>query len=135
VVDRPRPVARVVAPQDAADVVRSAVTRVEVRMAHAPARVLPARVEREVPAGEEYLPSKALSAEGGGQMATDQRDTRGSRTLERTFQFDIVVDPSAGPVPLYFGERVHARFEHPAEPIGQQWLRDVRRAFLSHFHV
>jgi putative peptide zinc metalloprotease protein len=135
VVDRPRPVARVVAPQDAADVVRSAVTRVEVRMAHAPARVLPAHVEREVPAGDEYLPSKALATDGGGQLATDQRDTHGARTLERTFQFDIAVDPSAGPVPLYFGERVHVRFEHPAEPIGQQWLRNVRRAFLSHFHV
>ena len=135
VLDRPRPIARVVAPQDAADVVRSAVTHVEVRMAHAPGRILPAKVEREVPAGEEYLPSKALATEGGGQLATDVRDTRGARTLERTFQFDIAVDESGGAVPLYFGERVHVRFEHPDEPLGLQWLRNVRRAFLSHFHV
>jgi putative peptide zinc metalloprotease protein len=135
VIDKPRPIARVVAPQADADVVRSAVSRVEVRMAHAPTQVLPARVEREVPAGEEYLPSKALSTEGGGQIVTDQRDTRGARTLERTFQFDVAIDAAGSALPLYFGERIHVRFEHPEEPIGQQWLRTVRRLFLSHFHV
>lgn len=135
VVDQPHPIARVVAPQDAADVVRSAVTRVEMRMAHAPDRIHPARVEREVPAGEEYLPSRVLSTEGGGQMVTDTRDTRGARTLERTFQFDVAVDAASGTVPLFFGERVHVRFEHPDEPLGQQWMRHVRRLFLSHFHV
>jgi putative peptide zinc metalloprotease protein len=135
VVDRPQPVARVVATQDVADVVRSAVTRVQVRMAHAPDQVLPGRVEREVPAGDEYLPSKALATEGGGQIATDVRDGRGARTLERTFQFDVAVDGAAGSVPLFFGERVHVRFEHPDEPLGLQWVRNVRRAFLSHFHV
>lgn len=135
VIDQPRPIARVVAPQEAADVVRSAVTRVEVRMAHAPDRVLPARVEREVPAGEEYLPSRALATDGGGNMAIDARDARGARTLERTFQFDVAVDAAAGTVPLYFGERVHVRFEHPEEPIGLQWLRTARRLFLSQFHV
>jgi hypothetical protein len=36
---------------------------------------------------------------------------------------------------MFFGQRVHARFEHPPEPIGQQWLRSVRRLFLSQFHV
>lgn len=135
VIDQPRPIARVVAPQDAADVVRSAVTKVEIRMAHAPQRVLPARVEREVPQGDEYLPSRALGTEGGGQLATDARDGRGARTLERTFQFDVAVDAAAGAVPLYFGERVHVRFEHPDEPLGHQWLRNLRRLFLSHFHV
>lgn len=133
VIDQPRPIARVVAPQDAVDVVRSAATRVEVRMAHAPQRILPGRVEREVPQGDEFLPSRALATEGGGQLATDTRDTRGARTLERTFQFDVAVEAAA--VPLFFGERVHVRFEHPDEPLGQQWLRNLRRLFLSHFHV
>lgn len=135
VVDHALPVARVVAPQDDADVVRSAATRVEVRMAHAPGRILPARVAREVPAGEEYLPSRVLATEGGGQIVTDARDTRGARTLERTFQFDVAVDAAIGTVPLFFGERVHVRFEHPDEPLGRQWLRQLRRLFLSQFHV
>ncbi|HEX7889957.1 MAG TPA: efflux RND transporter periplasmic adaptor subunit [Ramlibacter sp.] len=136
VIDRPDPIARVVATQEAADVVRSAVTRVDVRMAHAPQRVLPARVEREVPAGEEYLPSRVLATEGGGQLATDMRDAHGAKTLERTFQFDVAIATGTGaPPPLFFGERVHVRFEHPDEPLGQQWLRSLRRLFLSHFHV
>jgi putative peptide zinc metalloprotease protein len=136
VLDRPQLVARVVATQDAADVVRAATTRVQLRLAHAPGQVLEARVQREVPAGEEYLPSRVLATQGGGQLATDARDQRGDRTLERTFQFDIAVaaDPAGG-APMFFGQRVHARFEHPPEPIGQQWLRSVRRLFLSQFHV
>jgi len=135
VIDQPQLVARVVAPQDAVDVVRASSTSVQVRLANAPGRILPGRLQREVPAGEEYLPSRALATEGGGQLATDTRDTRGDRTLERTFQFDVAVDAPAGSLPLFFGARVHARFEHPDEPIGHQWLRSVRRLFLSHFHV
>jgi putative peptide zinc metalloprotease protein len=135
VIEQPRPVARVVAPQDAADVVRSSATRIQVRMAHDPDRILPGHLEREVPGGEEYLPSKALATEGGGQIATDVRDGRGARTLERTFQFDVAVDAAAGTLPLFFGERVHVRFEHPDEPMGLQWLRTLRRLFLSQFHV
>lgn len=134
VIDRPKLVARVVATQDDADVVRASGEQVRVRLAHQPDQVLPARLEREVPAGEEYLPSRVLSAQGGGRLATDVRDTQGERTLERTFQFDVAVE--AGPAaPIFFGERVHALFEHPPEPIGQQWLRSLRRLFLSHFHV
>jgi putative peptide zinc metalloprotease protein len=135
VLDRPQLVARVVATQDAADVVRAETTRVQVRLAHEPDRVFEGHLQREVPAGEEYLPSRVLALEGGGQLATDARDSRGERTLERTFQFDVAVQGVTGATPLFFGQRVHARFEHPPEPIGQQWLRSMRRLFLSQFHV
>jgi putative peptide zinc metalloprotease protein len=136
VLDRPQLVARVVATQDVADLVRAAPARVQVRLASDPARVLQGRVERESPGGEEYLPSRALAVEGGGRLATDVRDTRGERTLERTFQFDVAISaPEGDAIPLYFGQRVHTRFEHPDEPIGRQWLRVARRLFLSHFHV
>jgi putative peptide zinc metalloprotease protein len=136
VLERPQLVARVVAPQDAADAVRAATTTVRVRLAHQPDVILPGKLQREVPAGEQYLPSRVLATEGGGQLATDVRDTRGDRTLERTFQFDVaVLGGPAGQPALFFGERVHALFEHPPEPIGQQWLRSARRLFLSHFHV
>jgi putative peptide zinc metalloprotease protein len=136
VLDKPQLVARVVASQESVDAVRSSARRVQVRLAHRPDLVLEGRLEREVPAGDEYLPSRVLSAEGGGQLATDARDSRGARTLERTFQFDVAVQAEAlNGTPLFFGERVHALFEHPPEPLGQQWLRSVRRVFLSHFHV
>jgi len=136
VLDKPQLIARVVASQESVDSVRASAPRVQVRLAHHPDQILDGRLEREVPAGDEYLPSRALATEGGGQLVTDARDTRGARTLERTFQFDVAVQtPSLAATPLYFGERVHARFENPPEPLGQQWLRSVRRLFLSHFHV
>ncbi len=138
VIDKPQLVARVVVPQEDVDAVRSATTKVQVRLAHQAERVLRARLQREVPAGAEYLPSLALATEGGGQLATDPRDRKGGRTMERTFQFDLAVQlpaPAPGAASIYFGERVQARFEHPPEPLARQWYRSVRRLFLSHFHV
>lgn len=136
VLDKPQAIARVVATQDAVDAIRGATARVRVRLAHQPDQILDGRLEREVPAGDEYLPSRALATEGGGQLVTDARDTRGARTLERTFQFDVALPEPAPAAPaLYFGERVHALFEHPPEPLGVQWSRSVRRLFLSQFHV
>jgi putative peptide zinc metalloprotease protein len=136
VIDKPELVARVVVEQESVDAVRAANTQVQVRLAHLPDQVLRGRLEREVPGGDEYLPSKALAAEGGGRLMTDPRDAQGARTLQRTFQFDVAVEVPAGvTVPIFFGERVHARFQHPPEPLGYQWYRSVRRLFLSQFHV
>lgn len=136
VIDQPELVARVVVGQESVDAVRSATTRVQVRLAHDPGVSLAGRLEREVPSGDAYLPSRVLSVEGGGQLATDPRDAQGSRTLERTFQFDVAVDlGSAESAAVFFGGRVHALFVHPAEPLAQQWYRDIRRLFLSYFHV
>lgn len=136
VVDKPQLIARVVAPQASVDAIRASSPRVLVRLAHQPSEVLEGELQREVPAGDEYLPSRVLSADGGGQLATDPRDAKGARTLQRTFQFDVAVrPPSTGALPLFFGERVHVRFEHAPEPLGRQWFRQVRRLFLSHFQV
>ncbi|MES2015491.1 MAG: hypothetical protein V4484_03265 [Pseudomonadota bacterium] len=136
VIDKPQLVARVVVAQDDADAVRRATTQVQVRLVHRPGQVLRASLQREVPAGAEYLPSLALSTQGGGQLATDPRDNKGARTLERTFQFDVAVPLTARDASeVFFGEHVHARFEHPPEPLARQWYRSVRRLFLSHFHV
>jgi len=136
VIDKPELVARVVVEQESVDAVRAASTQVQVRLAHHPDQVLQGRLGREVPAGDEYLPSRVLAAEGGGQLMTDPRDANGARTLARTFQFDVAVEVPAGvAVPIFFGERVHARFQHAPEPIGYQWYRSVRRLFLSQFHV
>lgn len=134
VIDKPQLIARVVVSQDDADFVRSATRAVQVRLVHRPEQVLQGHLQREVPAGAEYLPSVALATQGGGQLATDPRDTKGTRTLERTFQFDVAV-PGAGANDVFFGEHVHARFEHPPEPLARQWYRSLRRLFLSHFHV
>jgi putative peptide zinc metalloprotease protein len=133
VVEKARPLARVVLPQDAIDPVRLATDRVRVRLVHRPDAVARGKVVREVPAGEEYLPSAALSVEGGGQIATDPRDQKGPKALERMFQVDVEVGEGID-VDL-FGERVYVRFDHRMEPLAPRWYRDLRRLFLSRFHV
>jgi putative peptide zinc metalloprotease protein len=131
--DAEPPLARVVVPQESVDLVRRATQAVAVRLAHRPDETGQAQLVREVPQGEPYLPSRALATEGGGQIATDPRDPKGGRTMERTFQFDIAL-PQTG-TPTWFGERVQVRFTHPMEPLGWQWLRAARRLFLSHFQL
>jgi putative peptide zinc metalloprotease protein len=127
------PLVRVVVPQDAINAVRIGTDRVRVRLAGRPEVVTEGRIVRQVPAGESYLPSRALAVEGGGQIATDPRDARGPKALERMFQFDVAL-PGARRLAV-FGERAYVRFEHRAEPLAMRWYRDVRRLFLSHFGV
>jgi putative peptide zinc metalloprotease protein len=128
-----RPIVRVVVPQEAVARVRSADPQVELRVVDRPLEPLTGRVVREVPAGDEYLPSRALAVEGGGSIATDPRDTRGARSLQRMFQFDVALDQA--PDQHQFGVRTLVRFAHRDEPLGVQWLRGVRLIFLSHFGV
>jgi putative peptide zinc metalloprotease protein len=124
---------RVVVPQDAVDAVRIATDRVRVRLVGRPEDVTEGRIVRQVPAGEAYLPSRALAVEGGGRIATDPRDSRGPKALERMFQLDVAL--AAAPHLAVFGERAYVRFEHKKEPLALRWYRDVRRLFLSHFGV
>jgi putative peptide zinc metalloprotease protein len=120
---------RVVIPQADADLVRSHTRRIELRLADRPWQTLRATAVREVPGGSERLPSKALTLEGGGLYATDPRDSSGLKTLERTFQFDLELEPQLRD--LTFGTRVYVRFEHAWLPLGVQTFRRVRQLFLS----
>jgi putative peptide zinc metalloprotease protein len=124
---------RVVVPQDAVDPVRLGTDRVLVRIVDRPDLVAEGRIVRQVPAGEVYLPSRALATEGGGSIATDPRDSAGPKALERMFQFDVALadTPHIG----VYGERAYVRFEHRREPLALRWYRDVRRLFLSRFGV
>jgi putative peptide zinc metalloprotease protein len=133
VVEKGQPLARVVVAQDAVDNVRLATDEVTVRHVHRADTVSEGRIVRQAPGGIEYLPSRALSTEGGGLIATDPRDQKGARVLQRMFQFDIELtdDPDAA----FFGERVYVRFTHEMEPLGLQWYRSIRLLFLSHFNI
>lgn len=129
-------VVRAFVPQEHIDLVRSGTLRVEVRLAHAAGELLAARIVREVPAGQDRLPSAALAPAGGGTVAVDPRDAQGLKTLQRGFQFDIELAPRDGqPVRSFFGERAHLRFVHAAEPLAWQWARRVRQLFLGRLHA
>ena len=127
------PLARVVVPQDAVDRVRLSTDRIEVRPVDQPKRVLEGRVLRAVPAAGEYLPSPAPGIEGGGDLAVDPRDSKGPKTLQRTFQFDIALDGMEAID--HFGQHVFVRFDHHMEPLSVQWYRSIRLLFLTNFHV
>ena len=71
------PVVRVAVLQDAVDRVRLDADRVRVRLLGHGGRVASARIVRTVPGGEEYLPSRAMASENGGDIPTDPRDTTG----------------------------------------------------------
>jgi putative peptide zinc metalloprotease protein len=133
VTDKTRPLARVVVAQSDIDMVRLATDRVHVRMAHRIHEPLEGRIVRQVPGGGEHLPSGALALEGGGEIVVDPRDQKGTKTLERTFQFDVELPPWAAVE--RFGERVYVRFDHRMEPLARQWFRLIRRTFLTRFNV
>ena len=108
-------------------------TSVEVRFAENVARVVPARIDREVPEAEQQLPSTILGSGAGGAIATDPFEEGGTRTFERVFQFDLEVDEPIERVLI--GGRVHVRFDHGSEPAAFQAYRKIRQMFLRRFNV
>ena len=127
------PLVRVVASQSQVDMVRLSTRGVEVRMAQDVATVLPARLVRAVPKAGKELPSPALGQAGGGTIAMDPRDEKGTKTLESMFEFELQLPAQADA--RFIGSRVYVRFEHPPEPVGIRMWQALRRLFLSHFHV
>jgi putative peptide zinc metalloprotease protein len=115
------------------DLVRNRLRRIEVKLAERSDATLAARLLREVPAGSEELPSKALGGAAGGALPVDPRDPHGTKTLQRVFQFDVELLSSE--IPIAFGSRAHVRFEHQWEPLGQQIWRRVRQLVLSRLYA
>jgi len=127
------PIVRVVVPHEDVAHVRDRTRAIEVRLAHGPGEVLPARVQREVPAGDKRLPSLALGSRGGGRLAMDARDARGLEAVERVFQLDLALLVPAKPAGV--GERAYVRFDTGGEPLAAQIVRALRRLFLRRFGV
>ena len=128
------PVVRVVLDQASVEAVARHTRSVEMRLAGALDQALPGIILRQIPAGRGEVSRAALVATGGGRIAADPRDPAGRRTLERVFELDVAFEqPPATTLP--FGQRVHLRFDHPAEPLAQQLWRPLRRLFLRHFDL
>jgi putative peptide zinc metalloprotease protein len=116
--------------QDDIDLVRSRLSKVLVLLAERLDDPLPARIIREVPAGREDLPSKALGGVGGGAIAVDPRDSQGTKALQRVFQIDLEL-PAESAAAAAFGSRAYVRFDYQWEPLGQQMWRRVRQLLLA----
>jgi putative peptide zinc metalloprotease protein len=124
---------RVVVPQRDIDLVRRRTRKVLLRPAENLGEILQAEIRREVPAGSDQLPSKALTREGGGGIAVDPRDGSGLKSLSRYFQLELAL-PSSDAV-TNIGSHVYVRFDHGVEPLGFQWYRRIRQLFLSRFNA
>jgi putative peptide zinc metalloprotease protein len=115
--------------QDDIDLVRTKLHSVTVKFAERLGETMSARIIREIPAGREDLPSKALGGAGGGALPVDPRDSQGTKSLQRVFQVDLELPPE-GESPA-FGSRAYVRFELRWEPIGEQLWRRTRQLLLS----
>jgi putative peptide zinc metalloprotease protein len=116
--------------QDDIDLIRNRLRTTTVRLAERVDERRAARIIREVPAGRDDLPSKALGGIGGGAVPVDPRDAQGTKTIDRVFQVDIELS-SDGAVAAAFGSRAYVRFDHYWEPLGQQIWRRVRQIVLA----
>ena len=123
------PTVRAVVTQDDIDLVRSRLTRIEVKLAGDVRTQWQATVLREVPAGQDMVPSDALTLAGGGLIAADVSNPQQIRALNRVFQFDLQLPAEARD--CLIGERAHIRFVHGSEPLAAQAARRVRQLFLS----
>ncbi|WP_455365414.1 hypothetical protein [Kaarinaea lacus] len=129
--------ARIVVEQEDVDLVRKHLRDIKVRLSDRLATVIPAELEREVPAATDELPSPALSISGGGTIAT-RPDAQSSNdvssiALRKSFQFDVKLHTDI-PVTT-IGERVYVRLTREPEPLAVQWFRLGRQLFLSKFNV
>ena len=122
---------RSVVPQATIDLVRHQTRAVHVRLAERPGDSLPGVVRRVVPTATERLPASALGAGGGGTVAVDLRDDRGTKAVERLFQVDVELPLRASYVNV--GGRAYLRFDHGRAPLAEQWYRQLRQLFLSTF--
>jgi putative peptide zinc metalloprotease protein len=128
-------VARVVVPQGDIGLVRDRLRSVVIRLADRHTE-LASRVLRAVPAADDELPSAALNADNGGDIATDPRDGHGVRAFERHFQFDVALPAAdAALAESGFGSRVFVRFNYAWEPIGASLYRRLRQGMLSRFET
>jgi putative peptide zinc metalloprotease protein len=123
--------ARVVVPQETADLVRGHTASVSVKLAERLGETHPARIVREVPLASDQLPSLALSQGGGGEIALDPGNGQ-PKAAQTHFEFELEV---LGPRPAGAGGRVHVRFDHPPETVAAQLWRLVRQLFLKRFAV
>ncbi|MDQ6629997.1 MAG: hypothetical protein M3Z29_16355 [Pseudomonadota bacterium] len=129
-----RPVVRVLVEQALVDAIASGTRAIEMRGAGDSGTVVTGHILRQVPAGSDEAPSRALLTQGGGRIAADPRDPQGRRALEHVFQLDVEPDAPIGPAGLY-GQRVFVRFDLTREPLARQWYAVVRRLFLAQFSV
>lgn len=121
--------ALVAVPQLDIDTVRQAMNSIEVRLSSRPAETLTAELLRELPLATDRLPNRILGSGAGGLMAVDARDESGMQLLSNIFLVEIAL-PLETPG-NYLGQRIHVRFVHQDESLGNRLLRRFDQFLLQ----
>ena len=133
VLENSAPTVRVVVDQEDVALVRDATLGVEVKLASQIRQIIPAMVSRQVPSADHELPSPSLGLSGGGRIAVDPTDQKGTTSLESSFKFDLRLPIQKTHPPL--GSRAYVRFDHGYETLGSRWYRTVRQLLLTRLAV
>lgn len=110
--------------------------RVDIRVQGRPDIHFQGVIDKVLPAGQQRLPSKALSAFVGGLLETDANDQSGAKTTESFFEVHVTPDwRGQAPAALFTGQRVIVRFEMTDRPILFQAWRSLRQLLQQRFQV
>jgi len=114
------------------DLVRNQSQEIVARLVHHIDTPLHASLFREIPQATDDLPSPALTRSGGGEIANNPGDDKGTKAFNKYFQFELLLHNK---MPIdYFGERVYIRFRYADTPIWDQAYRKLKQYFLSLFN-
>ncbi len=122
-------IVRVVVPQTSVGLFAKDVKNVSVRLAEQPRQVIQAEILRQTPAGSLSLPSRALGAAGGGNIAVDTTDENGTTAVNKVFQLDLALPEHS--IASGLGTRAFVRVNHGREALALQWLRSARQLLLN----
>ena len=122
-------IVRLVVPQSAVGLFTRGISSVEVRLADNISDTVQAKVIRQTPSGSHKLPSRALGAAGGGEIAIVRNDEAGTTTADKVFQIDLSLPKDIDVSGL--GTRAFVRISHGKEILANQWLRRIRQLFLN----
>jgi putative peptide zinc metalloprotease protein len=131
VLDYQRITVRAVVSQPIIDLVQSRTEGIDVRLSERITETVAARMIRAVPGASDQLPARALGTSGGGTIATDPTDSRGTKTAQKTFQLDLEIPSDSRLVNI--GGRCYIRFDHGWAPLAVQFYFQIRQLFLNRF--
>ncbi len=122
-------IVRVVVPQTSVGLFSEKVRNVSVRLAEQPGVAISANIIRQTPAGSFSLPSRALGAAGGGDIAVDSTDQNGTTAANKVFQLDLSLPEDS--ITSGLGTRAYVRVNHGREALAKQWLRSAQQLLLN----
>jgi hypothetical protein len=130
---------RATAGQEVAAMIEEADQQVEIRVKGRPQAMFFGRIEKIFPAGQDTLPSEALSYAVGGSMPTRPGPQQDTKAAERFFEIRIRPDAPGtsdeGRAALFTGQRVVTRIRMAPRPLLIQWYQSARKLFQRRFHI